>query len=260
MDELMNELKHLGLADKEASVYLASLELGPASVQDIAHKSKINRATTYVMIEALSRRGLMSTFVRGKKRFYSPENPERLMSIIRVQQTELDARQKEFEKTLPMLFALYNAEGAKPQIRYLEGPEGLKTVRQTFERMEGEFVQIISHDDALASKELNEGRQTHISNLRNERAPHRILAVMDNPNPDSVPELGVGEWRIVPSMEFPIHGDITVRGNHVFLFSYRTSILAVIIVSKEIADSVRALFNLAWKGAEGYPSKKHTGE
>jgi sugar-specific transcriptional regulator TrmB len=256
MDELMNELKHLGLAEKEASVYLASLELGPAAVQDISHKSKINRATTYVMIESLSARGLMSTFVRGKKRFYAPENPERLMSILRIQQKELEEKEKEFEKTLPMLFALYNAEGAKPQIRYLEGPEGLKTVRQTFERMEGEFVQIISHDDALASKELNEGRETHIQNLRNERSPHRVLAVMDNPNPTVVAEMGVGEWRIIPSKDFCIHGDITVRGNHVFLFSYRTSVLAVIIVSKEIADAVRALFNLAWKGAEGYPSKK----
>ncbi len=256
----MSELKHLGLSDKEASVYLASLELGPAPVQDISHKSKINRATTYVMIESLSARGLMSTFVRGKKRFYAPESPDRLLSILRLQRKELEEKENEFQKALPMLFALYNAEGAKPQIRYLEGPEGLATVRQSFEKLEGEFVQIISFDDALASRELANGRQTHINNLKNEKAPHRILAVMDNPNPEAVPEIGVGEWRIIPSSEFPIHGDITVRGNHVFLFSYRTAVLAVIIVSKEIAESVRALFNLAWKGAESYPHKKRSGE
>lgn len=258
MYELMNELKHLGLADKEASVYLASLELGPAAVQDIAHKSKINRATTYVMIEGLCARGLMSTFIRGKKRFYSPESPDRLMSILRVQQKELEEKQKEFEKALPMLFALYNAEGAKPQIRYLEGVEGLQTVRQNFEKLDGEFIQIVAFDDSMSSKELNEGRQTHLKNLKNELCTHRIIAVMDDPNPDVVPEIGIGEWRIVPSKDFPIHGDVTVRGNHVFLFSYRTSILAVIIISKEIAESMRALFNLAWKGAEGFPSKKST--
>ncbi len=259
MDELMNELRHVGLSDKEASVYLASLELGPAPVQDISHKSKINRATTYVMIESLCGRGLMSTFVRGKKRFYSPESPDRLLSILRLQQKELEEKEKEFQKTLPMLFALYNAEGAKPQIRYLEGPEGLKTVRQNFEKLSGEFVQIIAFDEALVSKELSEGRQTHIRNLKNEQAPHRILAVMNDPNPEAVPELGVGEWRIVPFSDFPIHGDITIRGNHIFLFSYRSAILAVIIVSKEIAESMRALFELAWKGAEGYPCKKYSG-
>lgn len=256
MEELLNELRHLGLSDKEAAVYLASLELGPAPVQDISHKSKINRATTYVMIESLTGRGLMSTFIRGKKRHYAPESPDRLVSILRLQQKELEEKEKEFEKTLPMLFALYNAEGAKPQIRYLEGPQGLTTVRQTFERMDGEFLQIVAFDEVLLSTDLEQGRTSYINSLKNEKTPHRILAVMHDPNPDLVPEIGVGEWRIVPAAELPIHGDITVRGNHVFLFSYRSAILAVIIVSKEIADSIRALFNLAWRGAAEYPSRR----
>lgn len=253
----MTELRHLGLSDKEAGIYLASLELGPAAVQDISHKAKINRATTYVMIESLSARGLISTFVRGKKRYYAPENPERLVSIIRMQQNELEEKQKEFEKALPLLYSLYNAEGAKPQIRYLEGLEGLKTVRQNFEQLEGEFVQIIAFDEALASKELEYGRELHKNNLKNKRVPHRILAVMEKPDPEAVSNLGVGEWRIVPSKDFPTHGDITIRGNHVFMFSYRSSVLAVVIVSKEIAESLRTLFDLAWKGAEGYPTKRH---
>ena len=68
MDELKKELEHLGLSDKEARVYLAALEMGPSPVQDISHKAHVNRATTYVMIESLAARGLMSTFQKGKKR------------------------------------------------------------------------------------------------------------------------------------------------------------------------------------------------
>ena len=253
----MNELRHLGLSDKEACVYLAALELGPASVQDISHKSKINRATTYVMIESLSGRGLLSTFVKGKKRFYCPENPDRLVSILRLQQKELEEKQKEFEKTLPLLLALYNAEGAKPQIRYLEGPEGLKTIRQTFEKLDGEYVQVLSMDDAMSDKEFSEDRPAHVTRLRQARTPHRVLAVMENPDPARLPnELGVGEHRLVSAKEFPLHGEITVRGSHIFLFSYRSAILSVVIVSKEIADAVRVLFNLALRGAEGVPSRK----
>lgn len=257
MDELITELKHLGLGDKEANVYLASLELGPAAVQDISHKSKINRATTYVMIESLSARGLMSTFVRGKKRFYSPESPERLLSILRIQQKELEEKEQEFQKILPMLFALFNSEGAKPQIRYLEGPEGLKTVRQTFEKLEGEFVQIVPLDDAYASPELSEDRPRHISALLAEKTPHRVIVLTDKYKPEDIPTLGVGEMRFLSSSEFPIHGEITIRGNHVFLFSFRSAILSVVIVSKEIADAARVLFELAWRGTAQYPLKKN---
>lgn len=256
MDELMNELKHLGLSEKEAAVYLASLELGSSTVQDLSHKAKVNRATTYVMIEALSARGLLSTFIRGKKRFYAPESPDRLVSILRIQQRELEEKEKEFSKTLPLLLALYNAEGAKPQIRYLEGPEGLETLRQTFEKLKGEFVQILNVDDALAAREFEIGRSRHVSVLKQEKVRYRVLAVGEKINLENIPDVGEGEMKMIPFSEFPLHGEITVRGNHVLLFSYRSTILAVVIVSKEIADSVRALFDLAWKGAREYPTRK----
>jgi len=257
MEQLLTELKHFGLSDKEALVYLAGLELGPAPVQDISHKAKVNRATTYVMIESLSSRGIMSTFVRGKKRFYVAENPDRLISILHLQQKALEDKHTDLIKMLPMLTALYNAEGAKPQIRYLEGVEGLRAMRETLEKTEGEALQILQMDDALASEELSHERQAHVSNIKLNQTKHRIIAVTKDPNIITHEhDLGVGEWRMVPADEFPLHGEITVRGNHVFLFSYRSAILSVVISSKEIADAVRALFELAWKGAAGYPSKK----
>ncbi len=59
------ELQNLGLTEKEARTYLASLELGPETAQNIAKKTGINRATTYVQIESLKKRGLMSEFEKG---------------------------------------------------------------------------------------------------------------------------------------------------------------------------------------------------
>lgn len=257
MDQLLTELKHLGLAEKEALVYLSALELGPAPVQDISHKAKVNRATTYVMIESLSVRGLMSTFVKGKKRYYSAESPDRLLSILNVQKLELEEKQSELEKALPMFMAMFNAEGAKPQIRYLEGPEGIKTVRALFEDMEGEWLEILPLDDVSATKELmTPERDAHLKTLREKRTPHKVLVTMETYDESKIVEAGVGEWRFLPAKEFPIHGSIVIRKNYVFLFSYRSALLSVVIVSQEISDALRALFNLAWRGAEGYPSKK----
>jgi len=249
MDQLVTELKHLGLGDKEALVYLAALGLGPAPVQDIAKKAKVNRATTYVMIESLSTRGLMSSFVKGKKRFYVPESPERMLSMIRLQQKELAEKQQSFEKSLPLFLSLFNSEGSKPQIRYFEGQEGLRTLRETFEQMKGEFVQIVPYDDVLETREIMDDHKRHTRELHLAKTPHRVLVVMEHPDAEKIPSVGQGEVRIVSAKEFPLHGEITVRGNHVFLFSYKSSVLSVVIVSKEIADTVRGLFDLAWRGA-----------
>lgn len=256
MDELILELVHLGLSEKEAAVYIASLELGPAVVQDIAHRAKVNRATTYVMIESLNARGLMSTFVKGKKRYFVPETPERLMAILRIQRHELEEKESELGKILPMLHALFNVEGAKPQIRYLEGPEGLKTVRDMFAGLDGEFIQIVPFDDVQNMRELISDQSQHLRKLADSHATYRTLLTMAQPNPDAVQTIPNGEVRIIPADKFPVHGEITVRGNHVFLYSYKSAVLSVIVISKEIADTIRALFNLAWEGAAGYPSKK----
>lgn len=247
---------HLGLSEKEAAVYLASLEIGPAVVQDIAKKANVNRATTYVMIEALAGRGLMSTFVKGKKRYFSAEAPERLLTIVRLQRRELEEKEQEISSMLPRLQAIHNVEGSKPQIRYLEGPDGIVSVTEIFESMEGEFVEMVSIDDVENVRELVRHREKHIEELEKKGASYRLLAVMKNPDISKVPSLPGGEIRLIPAAQFPIHGDFIVRGNTVFLYSLASSLLGLIITSKEISDTLRQLFNLAWQGAAAFPSEK----
>lgn len=257
MEELIRELVHIGLSEKEAQVYLSALELGPAVVQDIAKKSNVNRATTYVMIESLAARGLMSTFVKGKKRFFSAETPERLLSIVRLQKRELEEKENEVTAALPKLQALYNAEGVKPQIRYLEGPEGILSVHQIFQEMPGEFLEIVSIDDVDKIQDLiGHKQEEHREELKKRGANYRLLAVMQSTDMSKVPHLPGGEVRVVPAEKFPMHGDIVVRGNTVFLYSFKHTLLGIIVTSQEIADTMRAMFNLAWEGAATYPGEK----
>ncbi len=256
MTDLLRELIHLGLSEKEGQVYLSSLELGPAPVQDISHKAKVNRATTYVMIEALSARGLMSTFVRGKKRYYVAETPERLRSILRMQRREIEEKESELDDVMPMLMAMFNVEGAKPQIRYLEGPAGLNMVRELFLSEKGEFVQIVPLDDVLAMDDVLKTQAEHLAQFRSGEAKYRSLITMKDPDEKLIPDVPNGEIRILPASKFPIHGEITIRGNIIHLFSYKSAVLAIVITSQEIADAMRALFDLAWEGASQYPSRK----
>ena len=250
MDELKKELLHLGLSDKESAVYLAALELGPSPVQDISHKSKVNRATTYVMIESLSSRGLMSTFQKGKKRFYVAESPDRLMSILRLQQKELEEKKSELEGVLPMLMSLYNAEGAKPQVRYLEGLEGFETTRAVFEQLEGDFIQVTALDEwgNLEGVDMRD-RDVHLDKLVKDGVKGRVFALKQDRDLSWMPEKANIELRFLDENRFPIKGELAVRGSHVFLFSHRSSVLSLVIVSQEIADVIRALFDLAWEKA-----------
>jgi sugar-specific transcriptional regulator TrmB len=249
MQDITSELQHLGLTDKEARVYLAALELGPSAVQDISHKSKVNRATTYVMIESLSARGLMSTFQKGKKKFYAAENPERLMTIIETQEKVLAEQKNELEEVMPVLEGLFNTEGAKPQVRYLEGIEGLETTRAIFESLEGEYIQIYPLDEVSKFEQALHGRAEHIERLNKIGVKGREIAVTSNEKiARKLPMVDGVERRYVQHATFPIHGEVSVRGNHIFMFSHKSAVLAMVVVSQEIADVMRALFEMAWTG------------
>jgi predicted transcriptional regulator len=65
--EIVDVLKTAGLDEKEAQVYLGLLELGTASVQLIASKAGLKRPTTYLILDSLQAKGMVSIIPRAKK-------------------------------------------------------------------------------------------------------------------------------------------------------------------------------------------------
>lgn len=109
-------LKNLDLSEKEAIVYLASLELGSSIIQEIAKKSQISRSTAYEIIESLMKKGLMCALTEGKKRYFSAERPERLMSLIDIKQKGPEGRRKELKAILPELRELTKLSKERPKV------------------------------------------------------------------------------------------------------------------------------------------------
>ena len=54
---MLKELQDMGLSEKEAKIYLASLEIGRATADQLAKQAKIVRSTTYVQLESLMKKG-----------------------------------------------------------------------------------------------------------------------------------------------------------------------------------------------------------
>ena len=75
-NSILTKLAQLGFSDKEAKTYLASIKLGTSTIQTISNLSGVNRATTYLAVESLMKKGLMSSVMKGKKRYFTVEAPE----------------------------------------------------------------------------------------------------------------------------------------------------------------------------------------
>jgi len=53
---MISQLSDYGLSDKEAKIYLTTLELGNSPASSIARRSEIKRITAYVILEDMKRK------------------------------------------------------------------------------------------------------------------------------------------------------------------------------------------------------------
>lgn len=243
-------LEDLGLSEKEAKVYLASLELGPSSPAEIAKAAGINRATTYVIAEKLTKEGLMSQLEKDKKTYFAAENPEQLLHLLRKQESEIRQKEQEFQKYLPELKTLFDTAGERPKVRFFEGKEGLKAIQGDFLSSKDKNIEEIYSSDDVRNVFTEEDLQKAREVRKNKKIKARAIYIRKAGKIPQTPYLT--DLRIVPYEKFPIHSDILMYDNKVAMVSLKGKLVGVIIENKAIVDTLRSIFNLAWEAAGKY--------
>lgn len=239
------DIQSLGLNEKEAKVYIASLELGQATVQKISAKASIKRPTTYFIIEGLMDRGLMSSYYHGKKQFFMAEMPERILDLIAKERKELELREEQFRRLLPELQSINNRNKDKPVVKYYEGKDGIlaMTVEQMKTSKNQRLFNVFSRDiieQAVTADEL--------ARIRRERLENKIVTKTIYSREKGKLE-GVEDAEMVrlSAKEFPVTCDIALYEDKVRIASFKDRMIGVVIEDKEIAQSFRSIFELAWK-------------
>lgn len=253
---LERDLLSLGLASKEAAVYLALLELGTASVQAIARRANIVRPTTYVILEALARKGLVvkATGPDAKKILFQAEEPGRLEQYLEQQRREFERRQQTLRSLVPELRSVYARGEEKPRVRLFEGKEGLRTLQEEFiSAGRGPVAGVVSADDLyVLFPEEEFHREIRSVRLRAGIRSRQVYTTAGaRPSPEEDREY-LRDNRYMPPDKLPIRGSLSANGPVLSIVSLRSKIIGVLIEHPDIADSFRALFDIVWEAAEKY--------
>jgi len=236
-------LRSLGFTDSEANIYLLSLEMGPTAVQDLAKRANVSRVTTYAVIESLMKDGLMSTVQKGKKNLYVAESPERLMSFVHGRLKTMEATLHEIEQSLPDLRLLQRGE--KPVVKLLEGIEGIKALQADIEQQGPTNTLEISNLEDIARVVSNE----HLEPLRNQTRRVQTKGRLLYCGQEHFRERSDVESRHISKDKITFHGNVFIYGNKSAFSTFKGKIITVIVESDVIADTMRALFELAWNSA-----------
>ena len=80
---LEQNLQKIGLSDKESILYLAGLQTGPATMQELVNSAQLKRATVYELVESLKEKGLIKTVLKGRRKIYIAEDPQNISPLIK---------------------------------------------------------------------------------------------------------------------------------------------------------------------------------
>lgn len=250
MNPLLAVLIENGFSEKEARLYLAMLELGPTNVQEIANKAGLNRASSYILIESLKRRGLIATFEKGKRTQFSAEPPERLRAMLDDEQHQLDQKYQRLKEAMPGLTACFNSSSLnKPNIRLYEGEEGISCVRDLFLSAKGSFYNFSIIDEALLEcSKIDERKRMEIGHRKQGRS---LLSVKPGCALPLVPDVGNWERRFIPyRSDFCKTGEIICCDDILVFVFKRDYFLAFVIQDILVINLYRMLYEYTWSTAQ----------
>lgn len=239
-------LQNIGLSDKEAKIYLAGLQLGPASLQELTKNAGIKRTTGYEIMDELVSKNFFTISQKDKRKVFIAQEPDNLVLFLKQKEHILN-------QIMPDLEAIKNISASKPAIRIYDGIEGIKQVYQDMIKKPGEILALAAPRPVIA--------KTILSYLTNEWKPLRLKLkikmrrVNINESGDVSRDFTHDEFpnklevvKYLPANNYPFSVGIYIYRQKVAFVSYAESELTALIVrSPEISRTMKMIFEMYWK-------------
>lgn len=253
---LGKQLQQFGLDEKEAKVYLALLELGPAPIPNIARKSGVKRTSVYDILERLIKLGFVTMMTKKKHRVYSAEEPEKIKKFWLEQQKETKEKIQDLDKILPELKSLFNISAIlRPKIKFFEGIEEIKKVFEDILICKNKEYWYITSRKKL--KELV--GEEYLNEFVKKRAAAKIKIYSLRTETDKLEDKYLRQHKkelrevcyLPEGIDF--NNTIVVYDNKVAIFSSKKENYGFIVESDELVGTMMTLIKILWAT---YKSKK----
>jgi HTH-type transcriptional regulator, sugar sensing transcriptional regulator len=242
--KLTKTLLDIGLSENEAKVYLAALALGPTTILKLSKTTNIKRTTVYSVVETIRQKGLMSVEIKGWKKLFVVESPDKLKFI-------LNAKKEQLEKNLPDLFSIYNLKGDEGFIKYYEGVESIKSIYEDIlKRLTSKdwYLVIGSTDpwinlDPKYFKNFLERRAKKNSDLR------LLLQESEVAKKYQTNRVINGKIKMLPK-GFSTTSNMIILQNKLVLHQLLPTTKAIVIENPSIIQMTKEMFEIMWEAIE----------
>jgi sugar-specific transcriptional regulator TrmB len=259
---LNNILKKIGLNKKEAQVFISLLELGSQPASVVGKKAGINRSTTYLILEALIKRGYVNQHVRADVKYFTAADPQTIVKSLESKEKEIEENRNEFIELLPDFYALTNPLSIKPKVKFYEGEEGVKRAMNDTLSSTEPILAWSAYNSWLNTtpklhkfvkdyaKERVEKYKIPVKVLVEDTKTVRKYLLTEYP-PLSSKKDPLMEIRWIPKDVPHFENEINIYNDKVSIVSLaKNELLGIVIESHEISKTHKAIFEMAWKAGK----------
>lgn len=238
----IEKLEDLGLSRNESLTYKALLEIGQTKTGAIVKKTGLHRVLIYDALESLIKKGLASYVIKENIKYFQATNPKNLVDF-------LEEKTQNAKSLIPDLKNLMPHTESKQSVVVYEGVKGLKSA------MNNMLNELTHKDDhyvfASGNMEPALGDYYYLYQKEKEKKKIKTHIIYDTsfkPHKDIIKST-YGDIKFYHIGIFPT--DTWIYKDKVLIVTYTANpAFAILITSKETADSYKKIFEGFWKKAK----------
>jgi sugar-specific transcriptional regulator TrmB len=239
MNNLVRQLMKAGLAEKEARIYIALVELGKATAYAIAIQAGLKRPTVYLVLEELRHKGLVNKVPHLKNQIYTAKDPEEF--IFEQENKLIEAR-----RALAVLSVKYQRKKASAHLF-----EGVGEISAALEYRRDELAgqeMYAFYGISQKGKKAPQVYYDHASALASQHTLTKAFA----PDDESLDKFRRKEKdlrqevKVLPREDYLPEASIEVAPLYTKIFLHSAS-QVLVIESKEFSSLIRQVFGLLWR-------------
>jgi len=247
-----NQIKHtltqLGMNESDITIYMLGLEIGAATIAQLAQESDMWRVTVHEIVRRLIWYGVFLESRSGRRRLVYPNTVDAIHHMLDARKLALTQLESQVTHTAQLLRDIQAQSQNFPKTRYYKGQEGIRLMMSEIIK-DGQNVSIISdgqHFYELIDNELLE------KSLKM-RKENNLTISMIFPRWFEYFTFTQGIYQQQLNIKFLpedtiLHGGMTIRWDKVAIHCYEWRyITTTIIENSAIAQMMRFYYDQTWK-------------
>lgn len=252
--QVIDNLKQLGLEEKQTQIYLHLLKSTSQTALEISRATEISRTSVYRNLERLQKLGLVEEVLDQNTTKFKASSPEKLYLILRQKELEVSDIKESIPNVISQLSALKVESISPTEVLYFKGKEGVRQLLWNTTKCKSKKMDqfgFMTWSEILGFKVAEEFRLEHqkkkifgreISNWYEDGTKWTNLL-------DGIKKYYKEAY--IPKSILEINHDTYIYDDIVaFLHMYKGEFFGIEIHNAQIAKSQRQLFEIVWNMAE----------